>query len=114
MNFIPGQQRGQEVRTGLGVFQVGVAREGPVTLVMRPETMHRALGENAFQGEVMACAFAGGFQRVTLRAGPQTLVWHAPAHEAVVVGQQVTLSCPAPGCWTVPRGSVEHPSGGPT
>ncbi|WP_264778486.1 ABC transporter ATP-binding protein [Deinococcus aetherius] len=104
VNFIPGEQRGGEVRTELGVFRVPVRREGRVTLTVRPEALRLADEENAVRGEVVASEFAGTHRRVTLRAGLQRLVWHAPPHEAVTVGQPLTLACPASACWTIPAG----------
>jgi len=104
VNFIPGEQRGREVRTALGVFRVPVQREGPVTLTLRPEALRRADGENRLHAEVLACEFAGAYQRVALSAGPQRLVWHAPPHEPVLLGERLTLSCPVSACWTIPAG----------
>lgn len=102
VNFIPGEQRGTQVRTSLGAFQVPVDRAGPVTLTVRPEALRLADGDNLLRAEVVACEFAGTHQRVTLRAGLQRLVWHAPLDLSVPVGRPLTLSCSAAACWTIP------------
>lgn len=109
-NLIHGEQRGHEVRTGLGVFQVPVERHGKVVLSIRPEAPVRAQegDRNCFGALVRQVEFAGAYQRVALtspghESGEDTILeWHAPLFPALSSGMRLVLTCPPPACWTIP------------
>jgi len=102
VNFLPAVQSGTRVRTALGVFEVSVQREGPVTFTVRPEAITAGAGANAFQATVTAREFAGTFTLVRLSAAGVPLTWHAPPHVPHHVGDILTLHCPTASCWTIP------------
>ena len=55
---LPGDARGLEATTPLGPARLVAPREGPVTLVVRPEQL-RLGGVDGVEGAVRACAFTG-------------------------------------------------------
>jgi len=68
VNFIPGEKKGGQVRTGLGNFVLTGQRElpdGPVQLTIRPEhiRMVATRQENAFPGRIRSHLYAGTHTR---------------------------------------------------
>ncbi len=82
-------------------------RDGPLTIMLRPEQLHLGAleGENQLKGKVDHVAFQGSIIRILVRVGEAVLtldVLNERGHTLPKVGDETNLSFPPHACWVLP------------
>lgn len=109
-NHLTGTKKGDQVVTAVGTFRVRKDLEvgdGPVTLVIRPESIVMEKGEeNSFSVPVMRSIYMGTYIRYRIDLGDA--VWDVIGgphpHEGYEEGNRAAFTLPADKIWLLPEG----------
>ncbi|MCB0168487.1 MAG: ABC transporter ATP-binding protein [Anaerolineae bacterium] len=115
INFIPGQKRGEQIETSLGLFQCqsGSLSDGAVLMTIRPENIRldsNGADVNVAQGQIKHSIYMGTHARFKILAENSSnrpaimleVVTNAAGVNRFTVGQMVKLHLPPEKIWLVP------------
>jgi ABC-type Fe3+/spermidine/putrescine transport system ATPase subunit len=108
-NFLPGEKRGNTVRTVVGPLAVNPATalpDGPVLVTVRPEQIMivggGANGENCIDGVVQQVEFLGAYQQLIVELGGVLWTIHAPIGHTFRAHQRLQIMLPPQHLWCLP------------